>query len=164
MKIDDTVVTSHVTFYREACSIKTDCPNTTVKVENGADNFIVHVKSLSLKISKQGASDLDKNQSFVFVVSNDRNDALKIENLEVVIHGNDSVTLNGLPIGNYTITEKGSWSWRYTPTQTSENTELTATGTTPEVTFTNSRDKIFWLSGGAWCDNNWAKKTATKSN
>lgn len=30
------------------------------------------------------------------------------------------------------------------------------------VTFTNTREKIKWLNGGAWCENRWATKTATK--
>lgn len=152
VKINGTDVTRHVTFKHQPCGV-TGCKWETVK-DNA--HFIVHVKSLSLKITKQGASDLDKNQSFVFVVSNDRNDALKIENLEVVIHGNESVTLNGLPVGTYTVTEKANWSWRYTPDATSKNAKLTATGTTiPEVTFNNDRDKIYWLTGGTWCDNRW---------
>lgn len=141
-----------------------DCPSTTVKVENDADNFIVHVKSLSLTIKKTGADSRDANQSFVFVVSNSRNDSLKISGLEVIVHGNDSVTLNGLPTGTYTVTEKTGWSWRYTPTASNQKVELTAQNTGKTIEFKNTRSNPYWLTGGAWCDNNWATKTASKSN
>ena len=100
----------------------------------------------------------------MFVVSNDRDDALKIKNLEVVIHGNESVTLNGLPIGNYTVTEKDSWSWRYTPKAQDQKVTLTKNDTTiPEVTFNNTRIKDLWLTGGAYCDNRWINNTTVDS-
>lgn len=157
VKIGDTVVTSHVTFYREACSIKADCPSTTVEVKNGADNFIVHVKSLSLKISKTYNNMLDPNQSAVFVVTGPNG------TFEVVIHGTGSVTINGLPVGSYTVTEKNTWTWRYTDT-TEQTVALAKNDTTKTVSFTNTLNKPYWLTGGAWCDNNWATKTASKSN
>lgn len=157
VKIGDTVVTSHVTFYREACSIKTDCPDTTVKIENGANNFIVHVKSLSLKISKTYDNMLDPNQSAVFVVTGPNGTFT----FEVVIHGTGSVTINGLPVGSYTVTEKNTWTWRYTGT-TKQTVELKANDTTvPTVEFENKNPFLYWLTGGTYCDNRFDGKNTT---
>lgn len=163
VKIGDTVVTSHVTFYREACSIKTDCLNTTVKVENGADNFIVHVKSLSLKISKTYDDNmLDPNQSAVFVVTGPNGTFT----FEVVIHGMGSVTINGLPVGSYTVTEKNTWTWRYADTR-SQTVTLAKNDTIETVSFTNTLNNPYWLTGGTWCDNRWidgSKKVPTPAS
>ena len=157
VKIGDTVVTSHVTFYREACSIKGDCPNTTEKVENGADNFIVHVKSLSLKISKTYDNMLDPNQSAVFVVTGPNGTFT----FEVVIHGTGSVTINGLPVGSYTVTEKNTWTWRYADT-IEQTVELKANDTTvPTVKFENKTPFLYWLTGGTYCDNRFDGKNTT---
>ena len=154
VKIGNTDVTSHVTFYRDACDFKTDCPNTTVKVENGDVNFIVHVKSLSLIITKDYDKMLDPNQSAVFEVSGPTG------KFEVVIHGTGSVTINGLPIGNYTVTEKNTWTWRYTDT-TKQTVELTANGATPTVEFENKTPFLYWLTGGTYCDNRFDGKNTT---
>ena len=91
--------------------------------------------------------------------------------MDVVIHGNDSVTIKGLKPGTYTVTEETGWSWRYTPnggeSQTvnpaAENVQKDANGAVL-VTFTNNRTTNKWLNGGAWCDNLWGKLTADKSN
>ena len=146
VKIEDTDVTGKVAFKHAVCTIKDKC---TLDAEDG--HFIVHVKPLSLTIKKTGADSRDANQSFVFVVSNSRNDSLKISGLEVIVHGNDSVTLNGLPTGTYTVTEKESWSWRYQPTKNNQEVKLTAAD--GSVTFTNTRSNPYWLTGGTWCDN-----------
>ena len=162
VKIGDTVVTSHVTFYREACSIKADCPSTTVEVKNGADNFIVHVKSLSLKISKTYNNMLDPNQSAVFVVTGPNGTFT----FEVVIHGTGSVTINGLPVGSYTVTEKNTWTWRYADT-IGQTVILAKNDTTKTVSFTNTRNNPYWLTGGTWCDNRWidgSKKVPTPAS
>lgn len=160
VEIGNTVVTSHVTFYREACSIKAVCPNTTVKVENGVDNFIVHVKSLSLEIRKTYDNMLDPNQSAVFEVSG------PTVKFDVVIHGTGSVTINGLPIGEYTVTEKNTWTWRYTDT-TKQTVTLAKNDTTKTVSFANTNPNPYWLTGGTWCDNRWidgSKKVPTPAS
>lgn len=141
----DTDVTENVTFKHD-CTIKDNC---TLDAKDG--QFIVHVKPLSLTIKKTVESELDANQSFVFVVSNDRKDSLKISGLEVIVHGDGSVTLNGLPTGTYTVTEKTGWSWRYQPTANDQDVELTAAN--DSVTFANTRNKSLWLTGGTYCDN-----------
>ena len=154
--INDTDVTSHVTFYREKCIIKTDCNDALAKVTDDV-NFIVHVKSLSLEIRKTYNNMLDPNQSAVFEVSGPTG------KFEVVIHGTGSVTINGLPIGNYTVTEKNTWTWRYQDTA-AKTVTLTKDDTTKTVSFENKTPTPYWLTGGAYCDNNWKTGNSIKSN
>lgn len=100
-----------------------------------------------LTITKTGAQSIDENQSFIFEVR-DNNGVLMTQ---VVIHGNGSVTIKGLKIGTYTVTEVTSWSWRYTPDAKSKEITLQPTGN--NVTFDNTRTKGKWLSGDCVADN-----------
>lgn len=114
-----------------------------------------------LTIRKSGAQAIDENQSFVFRITGGE---LPASGMEVVIHGNSSVTVNGLKVGkSYTVTEVTDWSWRYTPTPEQQTIELSPTGKN-ELIFTNKRTTDKWLSGSAYADNNWAKSPADKSD
>ena len=97
-----------------------------------------------LTITKSGAEDIDENQSFIFTVTGPNNFSAK-----VVIQGNDSVTIKGLKIGEYTVTEDIGWSWRYTPQENRKTITLSATEPNT-VTFTNKRSKGKWLGGDAY--------------
>ena len=100
----------------------------------------------SLTIRKTGCSAGDENQSFLFHISGNG-----VE-LDVVIHGNGSVTVSGLSVGKtYTVTEDTDWSWRYRPANAAQTVQISSAGNT--LTFNNTRSTSFWLSGGAWCDN-----------
>lgn len=165
-KIGGKDIIGHVTFYREKC-VYPGCDNGTAKVEVGKDgvNFIVHVKSFDLKIVKTGWDEVDENQSFLFTVSGDGN------TLEVVIHGSkngkNSVTIKGLKPGeNYTVTEIANWSWRYTPTESSQTVNTTtwpAENGVVTVTFDNNREETKWLDGNAYCDNKWIDGSTDKA-
>lgn len=103
----------------------------------------------SLTIIKEGCNEtLDLNQSFVFTVSGNG------VSMEVVIHGNNSVTIKDLPAGEYTVTENTDWSWRYTPDGNGKKVEVPGGGN-GTVTFINSRNEDKWLDGNAFCDNKW---------
>ena len=106
-----------------------------------------------LKIIKTGYTadnaDLDRNQSFLFYIKGD-NDFY----MEVAINGKGSVTIKDLPAGEYTVTEKTDWSWRYTPDDASQKKTVTG-GTIAEVTFNNNRTAEKWLDGNAYCKNEW---------
>lgn len=97
-----------------------------------------------LTITKSGAEDIDENQSFIFTVTGPNNFSAK-----VVIQGNGSVTIKGLKIGTYTVTEDTGWSWRYTPQENRKTITLSATEPNT-VTFTNKRSKGKWLGGDAY--------------
>ena len=94
---------------------------------------------------------------------------LKAASGDVVIHGNESVTIKGLKPGTYTVTEETGWSWRYTLADVSQQVNPATAKEKDEndavlVTFTNTREKSKWLNGGAWCKNLWGTSTASKSN
>ena len=76
--------------------------------------------------------------------------------MEVVVHGNDTVKIVGLPAATteYTVEEKTDWSWRYDPTKNPQSTGVIKTDkTTVKLTFENERDVTKWLNGDFWCQN-----------
>lgn len=97
-----------------------------------------------LTITKSGAEDIDENQSFIFTVTGPNNFSAK-----VVIQGNGSVTIKGLKVGTYTVTEDTDWSWRYTPQNRTQSITLNP-AVTNKVTFVNTRSKGKWLGGDAY--------------
>ena len=99
-----------------------------------------------LTITKTGAKDIDKNQSFIFHVTGEGKD------MYVTVQGNGSVTIKGLTVGTYKVEEVTSWSWRYNPDQGSKNVEVKG-GQPNEVTFNNSRTNGSWLSGDSYAIN-----------
>ena len=166
VKIGDTDVTGHTTFVHGDCTFE-DCK---WEQDGFKDcHFIVHVKSFDLTIKKEGWEEIDENQSFVFEVK--KKDGDSTFSMDVVIQGNSSVTIKGLKPGTYTVTEETGWSWRYTPKGDESQTVNPATENVQKdtngavlVTFTNTREKIKWLNGGAWCKNLWGTSPASKSN
>lgn len=157
VKIDNNDVTGHTTFKHADCDFA-GC--TWEREKYNGNHFIVHVKSFDLTIKKKGWEEIDENQSFVFKVTKDDDPAFS---MDVVIQGNESVTIKDLEPGTYTVTEETGWSWRYTPNANGKKVEPeNAENGVVTVTFTNTREKIKWLNGGAWCENRWATKTATK--
>ncbi|MBR4879475.1 MAG: hypothetical protein IKU13_06540 [Clostridia bacterium] len=85
-------------------------------------------------------------------------------NLDVAVHNGDYVTINGLPVGTYTVDEDEDWSWRYadlaaqTPTVSKDDS-------TETVSFTNNRVEELWLDFATWCKNIFKSgKAAVKSN
>ncbi len=90
--------------------------------------------------------DSTPTQSFIFEITGSNNFSMT-----VAIHPEDfgdgttaSVTIHDLPKGGYTVTERGGWSWQYTPNGGGSANVGVGT-TTPEATFTNSRNTINWL-------------------
>ena len=165
VKIGDNDVTGHTTFKHAYCDFA-GC--TWEREKYNGNHFIVHVNSFDLTIQKEGWEKIDENQSFVFKVTKDGDSTFS---MDVVIHGNESVTIKGLKPGTYTVTEEIGWSWRYTPkggeSQTAnpaaENVQKDTNGAVL-VTFDNDRKNDKWLNGGAWCKNLWGTPTPIKSN
>ncbi len=100
-----------------------------------------------LTITKQGCEGIDENQSFIFNVTGADGYSKR-----VAINGNGSVTITGLKIGDYTITEETGWSWRYTPNGNGQPITLQPTGENV-VVFANSRTGLKWLGGDAYNKN-----------
>ena len=64
--------------------------------------------------------------------------------ITLAITGDGSATVKDLPLGDFAVTENDKWCWRYT-TEGTKTVEVTKTGAS--VTFNNTREKPFWLSG-----------------
>ena len=113
----------------------------------------------------------DPSQSFIFTIfGNPLDDSLDDFTMEVVITADkEQVTVTHLPVGDYTITEKTGWSWRYdvsgVEVKNAANTGSAVTGginftmldpeKTANVTFTQNRANQYWLSGDDYCANWW---------
>ena len=101
-----------------------------------------------LTIVKMGCEDIDENQSFMFLVyDNEKQQAVRT----VVINGNGSVTITGLKVGSYTVTELTAWSWRYRPDNLSQTIDVKPSMS--NVVFSNSRSRHKWLGGDAYVQN-----------
>lgn len=121
-----------------------------------------------LTIEKKAAdgSKIDENQTFVFRVqgkSNNNNDV----DMQVVITGANEQVIKNLPVGDYTITEDTSWSWKYTPVggATQELKADSIQNGAATVTFKNENNGTNWLTSLAKAINTWAGgKAQEKTN
>lgn len=133
--IGESDVTAHTTFI-----------NTTDDHENGTDmhQFTVFVKTCSLTVAKKGSGSMTNGtETHIFTVTGPNGISLKI-----AVQGNDSKTIVGLPVGEYTVTEDTNWSWRYADGKTGSATlEASETGAHKTVTITNANPTTKWLSG-----------------
>ena len=138
VKIGTENVNDHTTFVHQDCT--TACGWETPKAP-GAPAFLIHIKTCTLKITKQGGDD---NESYVFDVIKDGE-----KYSEVTVEGNSTETLYELPVGTYTIAEDTGWSWRY-PNPTYSNSSgvaLSAAQDTGTITCTNKVENNKWLNG-----------------
>ena len=115
-----------------------------------------------LRVTKEGASEKDTNQTFIFRVTGTPDDtALPKVDMTVTVQGNSSVLIVDLPVGDYQVEEITQWSWRYiiegtnpkdvalrNPEKRGDNAE--------NVKFENKRENFLWLSGDSFCDNLWS--------
>ena len=98
------------------------------------------------KTIKKGGG--NENDSFIFDVQNNSG-----EKFTVSVKGNSSVTIAGLKVGDtYTVTERGSWSWRYRAAEQKQN--ITLQPTDNNVTVTNSLVIPYLLDGSDYRQNN----------
>lgn len=146
----DTDVTEYVTFWRNECTAENGCnfKGGAVDAKNANRiNFVVHMKTFDLIIEKKGVNEnLDGNAPFVFNVSG------KGVNMNVVIYGEDSVTIKNLPAGEYVVSEVGGY-WRYNVSDAKYSVEGgKVSATVPAVVVTNTRGTDKWLD-------DWAKAT-----
>ena len=104
-----------------------------------------------LTITKTGKN-IDQNQTFVFRVQGEGVD------MQVVITGANEQVIKNLPVGNYTITEDTSWSWKYTPVDgaTQELKSDSIHDDAATVTFENENNGTNWLTSLAKAINTWA--------
>ena len=131
-----TNVNAHTTFKHTPCTDET-C-GWTVPTIPGDPAFLLHIKTCTLNITKQGGAG---DESYVFDVFKDGE-----KYSEVTVWGNGTETLVELPIGTYTISENAGWSWRYTANNGS-SAELTAQNPTGSITCVNTKNNNQWLNG-----------------
>lgn len=145
VKIGSTDVTDYATYKH------TDCTGTTCTV-TGNDRFLIHVKTCTLKITKNvTGTTIDDGQSFIFKVTGPNGFSQT-----VVIKGTGSVTLKGLKVGEYTVIEDTTWSWRYTPQGGATKTitlDPTKGAEHNTVTFVNTRTNDQWVTTDVYCKN-----------
>lgn len=125
-----------ITFQHQNCNPA--CGWTTPDSNNGNPAFLLHVKTCTLTITKQGGAD---GEPYVFDICKDGK-----KYSEVTIVGNDTQTLYELPVGNYTIVENEGWSWRFNPSY-SGNVILSKDKTSGTITCTNTKNNDQWLNG-----------------
>lgn len=133
-----------------------DCdPNCGYDATNG--QFMLHVKTCTLTITKNfegNPHSVDK--SFLFTIKSDTNNSVQINDLSVMLHIIDnnpgSVTIEGLPVGIYTVTEDSVMAWRYTGNNPGSCT-LTANAPMKTVTVTNKITKTRWITFADFIDN-----------
>ena len=119
-------------------------------VERG---FAINVLVKKIKITKVLDRLLDENQSFIFNVKWDKPAHLAHFNdydSEVVIVGANSVFVGDLPIGDYSVSEDETWSYRYELVGTNlVELTLEANDTVLEAVFTNRLKDDKWLTDEA---------------
>ena len=121
-------------------------PQKVDEVYVSATYYAKFVENLGdLTIKKKGCSDIDENQTFLFRLKGLDEGVNDHVDMVVTIHGNGSVTIKDLFVGNYSVTELTDWSFRYTPDAVTKNVNVTTTGL--ELTFNNNRSLLWWLDG-----------------
>jgi len=141
-----------VTFHHDSCTFP-GCKYT----DGCGYQFYVHINVFDLMIVKtdaDGSKPIDPKQTFVFKVTN----TVTGKTMEVVITGPGEQTIKNLPVGNYTITEDTSWSWKYTPDgdATQELKASSIRDGVATVTFKNKNNGTNWLTSLAQVINTWA--------
>lgn len=114
------------------------------------------VFDLTIKKTAKADTTIDSSQTFVFRVQGEG------VNMQVVITGANEQVIKNLPVGDYTITEDTSWSWKYTPVGGAEKTLMTSDieKGAATVTFENKNNGTNWLTSLAKAINTWAGGTA----
>lgn len=126
---------------------------------NGDKSYKVIAKTCTLTVNKSVAKTYSNNDSFVFNVVGKGNVPY---NAQVVITGNGSATLTGLPVGDYTVTEDTAWSWRYKSDNSKATTTLSSAKDNDSVTITNKLDDNRWLGDETFVINKCGKSKITK--
>lgn len=129
-------VTSYTTFLHETCTV--DGCKWNNEITSGNPAFLIHIKTCTLRITKQGGAD---DESYVFDVYKDG-----VKYSEVTVWGNSTEILVELPIGTYTISENQGWSWRYSANN-GGSAALTAQNPTGSITCVNTKNNNQWLNG-----------------
>lgn len=150
-------VTQYVSFYRNPCKAENGCTfmgGAVSATDPNRVNFIVHIKTFDLTITKSGTNTIDhdgstERQSYIFHVTGPNNFSM-----DIVICGDGSKTIKNLPVGTYTVKENKSWSWRYDASASSYSvTAADIVNGQATVAVVNTRSNPYWLNGGNYAHN-----------
>lgn len=134
VKIGGNDVTNHVTFKHTDCDTKCG-----FKKDN--EQFLIHVKTCSLEVTKTGG---EADEPYVMNIYKDS----KLYTSMTIV-GNASETVKELPVGTYTVQEDTDWAWRYkekAPTISAE-VGLSKDNTSGTITVTNHDRYGSFLNG-----------------
>ena len=128
------------------------------KIEDSDTNTvtITNQQRFTVTITKNIAGGQNPDQSFIFYLKGEEGTqtegitATVVIPLEDFVNGTASKAVAHLPVGEYTVTEDGDWSWRYdnVSDQNLSNKSLLAT-------FTNKRIENKWFDGSSHAQNIW---------
>lgn len=162
-KIGNTYIDQYTHFEHEGHQ---DCDQPTIDKHLASvpsPEAYYHVNTCSITISKAlefaegiDESSTDPDQNFIFKVHYNGFGALPPADYNVAITGENSRTIVGLPVGTYTVTEDGNWSWRYEQTSivpANGQVELTVSANSATVTVTNTLSNPNWLGDEAAATN-----------
>ena len=116
----------------------------TVQATTVTAKAVLTVKTCTWTITKSGAAD---SGNYIFKLSGSGNNLAAAVNTVVSVGNNGTVTVKGLPIGTYTVTEDSGWSWRYNADD--ETAELSPASDTASVTVVNEKVNGNWLDSEA---------------
>lgn len=147
VKVPDADITVHISVQKGdaeiPATITTTCDKGCSPASRTDGTYIIHVKTCTLTITKSGAT--GSEEGFIFDVSGP-------ETFKVSVMDNGTVTIVGLPVGEYTVSEDGAWSWRYVA-QGTGNATLSAASPDGSVTINNEAGKQYLLDGNAYARN-----------
>lgn len=106
-----------------------------------------------LTIETVNSQSVDQNQAYIFRIVGKKDTDTQNVDVTVSIIGNDSVTIEKLPTGEYTITELTGWSWRYSCADSKRDIMLEYNENGSTLTFSQERKNPYWLDGNAVKDN-----------
>lgn len=135
---------------------------------------VTNQQFFNLVIEKIVTGEVNPDQSFMFTIKGKDGTHTAGYGTTIVIpsekfsdsdgdgSGTASITISGLPIGSYTVTEDTEWSWRYKVTNPSDGSVTVIPSASQTASFTNVRSNTKWFDGEAWCKNIFAAKGIDK--
>lgn len=145
-------ITQYVSFKHTDCQNDCNWNNTGINA-NGSPVFLLHIKTCSVTITKKVVDNKAYDgQKFLFSITGTTNIPFELIDT-AALENNQSITITGLPVGTYTVTEDESWSWRYTAEESEKTVTAAKDNNAISVIIENKRIKDKWLDTDAFAQN-----------
>ena len=144
-KIKEENINDYTTYKHKACVPACDY----IPAEDG--EFLVHVKTCTLDVSKVVTGGNNDGQKFVMDITGNTN--LGNMKLQVTVDGDGKTVINGLPVGTYNVKENGKWAWRYDVSYNPGTATLSQDNTVGRLVVKNNKTKGKWLNAFAAAEN-----------